>query len=52
MEYSDVIAESDVMTGALLDGVEFYRLVHVYGIYKKDVGNTNTEVSTTTELTN
>lgn len=42
---------SDVMTETLLDGAEFYRLVRVYGIYKKDVGDTNTEVSTT-ELTN
>ena len=45
------MGDSDVMTGALTEGVDFYRIVHVLGVYKKDTNNTNEEVSGTA-LTN
>jgi len=44
------IEEGDVMTGALIDDADFYRIVRVFGVYRKDVNNTNTELSST-ELT-
>ena len=39
------LSNGDVMTEELLDGVEFYRLVHVFGIYQKDTNDPNAEIT-------